>query len=150
MPSGIPHSSLPLAVEPLVGGAGELRSVLRVKPDPGVDGAGRAVEAGSASVACLDARGAGGQQLRRRDLPGTEQGRRVEHPQVGEVAYGSRVGRARNSKPRVAAAQLSSRASSRSRSRPTLIQTSFEIAPLRRSSTSASRSASSSSRKSRW
>ncbi len=48
------------------------------------------------------------------------------------------------------AGQMSSRSSSRSRSRPTRIQTSFEIAPARRSSSSAPRSASSSSRRSRW
>ena len=47
-------------------------------------------------------------------------------------------------------AQMSSRSSSRSRSRPTRSQTSFEITPARRSSSSAWRSASSSSRRSRW
>jgi len=53
--------------------------------------------------------------------------------------------------PRVPrAVQMSSRSSSRSRSRPTRSQTSFEITPARRSSRSAWRSASSSSRRSRW
>ncbi len=53
--------------------------------------------------------------------------------------------------PRVPrAVQMSSRSSSRSRSRPTRSQTSFEITPARRSSSSAWRSASSSSRRSRW
>jgi phospholipase C len=47
-------------------------------------------------------------------------------------------------------AQMSSRSSSRSRSRPTRSQTSFEITPARRSSSSALRSASSNSRRSRW